>query len=422
MRPVIEVQQVSKCYPLAREKAREETLINQLLSSSGAAMKKLLSAREEPALHWALKDVSFTVNEGEAVSIIGHNGAGKSTMLKILSRITAPSEGQVRIRGRVASLLEVGTGFHPDLTGRENIYLNAAILGLKRAEIQKRFDDIVDFSDVAEFIDLPIRNYSSGMKVRLGFSVAAHIDPEVLIIDEVLAVGDNRFQQRCLNRVEQLAASGRTILYVSHQLPSVLRLSKRCILLDHGRIAADGPTADTIRHYEETFGGFRSQQAWDDLATAPGDLVARLRFVELTSDGQPVIGPVSVTQGIEITIRYDVLESGHDIMPSLHFYDFSGIPVLSGVDLQPEWHGKPRSAGTYQTVVTLPANLFNDGNFRFLVALTTLSTAKAHAGSHNEMLSFTTYDAIEGHSTRGLYRGEVKGFVRPPLDWKTEKI
>lgn len=417
----LSVESLSKSFIIgAARPSGRENLVSQALGGSRMALRRLLRREAAPAapLHWALRDVNFQVREGEVVGVIGHNGSGKSTLLKILSRITAPTTGQVRVRGRLASLLEVGTGFHPDLSGRENVFLNAAILGMRREEIRRRFDAIVDFSGIGGFIDTPVRSYSSGMKVRLGFAVAAHLDPDVLLIDEVLAVGDAAFQQRCLERIEQVGAAGRTILFVSHQLGAVSRLAARSVLLDHGRVAFDGPTLQTIRHYEEHIGGYQSQRVWDDPAKAPGDDCVRLRELRLTCEGQPVSGPLDVRRPLELRVRYEVLQSGLPILPSLHLFDFSGTPVISGVDNHPEWHGQARAAGVYETVAVFPGNLFNEGSFQLAVGLSTLDPFKSHAYVHNA-LAFSFYDPIEGDSTRGQYRGDLKGYLRPALGWQT---
>ena len=422
-RPMLEVHAVSKHYPLGVARAQsEETLLSQVFKGSARALTQLLSrsAKAEPSIHRALDDVSLTVNEGEVVSVIGHNGSGKSTLLKILSRITAPTSGEVRVRGRIASLLEVGTGFHPDLSGRDNVFLNAAILGMRRDEILRRFDDIVSFAGVESFIDTPVKSYSSGMKVRLGFAVAAHLDPDVLMIDEVLSVGDAAFQQRCLSRIEEFGSTGRTILYVSHHLPSVARLSRRSILLDRGRIACDGPTLATIRHYEETIGVFRARTDWPEVGSAPGDDTTRLRSVEVTSRGQPITGPVDLRDPIEIHLVYEVYQSGLAILPSVHLHDLTGTPVVSSIDNHPEWHGRPRPAGVYRSSAVFPGNLFNEGSFQVGVAVSTLSPFQNHAYVHSA-LGFSFYDPIAGDSTRGQYAGELKGYFRPALDWSTSR-
>ncbi len=422
--PVLDVQAVSKCFRIGPARQQQDTLLSQAMAGGGQALRRLWrrpdAAQNQKSLHWALRDVSLSVAQGEVVSVIGHNGSGKSTLLKILSRITAPTKGQVRVRGRLASLLEVGTGFHPDLSGRDNVYLNAAILGMKRDEIRRRFDDIVSFAGVETFIDTPVKSYSSGMKVRLGFAVAAYLEPDVLLIDEVLAVGDASFQQRCMNRIEEFGASGRTILYVSHHLPSVARLSKRSVLLDHGQVLFDGPTLAAIRKYEEQIGGYHAQRFWEP-ASAPGDDCARLLSLELSSGGLPVSGPVDVRQPLELRLRYEVLQSGLPILPGLHLYDFSGTPVLSSIDTHPEWHAQPRPSGVYQTTAVLPGNFFNEGSFQLAVSICTMEPFHCHAYVHNA-LAFSFYDPIFGDSARGQYRGDLKGYLRPLLDWQTSRI
>jgi len=221
---------------------------------------------------WALKDVSFEVKRGEVVGIIGRNGAGKSTLLKILSRITQPTEGEARIYGRVGSLLEVGTGFHGELTGRENTYLNGAILGMKKVEIDRKFDEIVDFSGVEKFLDTPVKHYSTGMHVRLAFAVAAHLEPDILIVDEVLAVGDARFQKKCLNKMQDVGQQGRTVLFVSHNMQAITRLCKRTILLDEGKIIADGPSHKVVGVYLNSGRGTTASREWPDPTNAPAGL------------------------------------------------------------------------------------------------------------------------------------------------------
>ncbi|HZP12821.1 MAG TPA: ABC transporter ATP-binding protein [Nevskiaceae bacterium] len=249
--PVV-AENVGKEYILGQQASRTATFVEALSGALREPLQRLKRLRGEvdPSQRfWAIKDASFEVREGDVLGIIGRNGAGKSTLLKILSRITLPTEGRVRLRGRVGSLLEVGTGFHPELTGRENVFLNGAILGMTQREIKARFDEIVEYSGVEKFLDTPVKHYSSGMKVRLGFSVAAHFEPEILIIDEVLAVGDAAFQKKCLGKMQDVAQGGRTVLFVSHSMNAVAQLTRRCLLLDGGRIAFDGPTDQAIQHY-----------------------------------------------------------------------------------------------------------------------------------------------------------------------------
>ncbi len=238
--------------------------------------------------HWALRGVSFEVREGEVLGVIGRNGAGKSTLLKILSRITAPTSGRAIIHGRVGSLLEVGTGFHPELSGRENIYLNGSILGMKSAEITRKFDEIVDFAEMGRFIDTPVKRYSSGMSVRLAFAVAAHLEPEVLIIDEVLAVGDANFQKRCVGKMQEVASHGRTVLFVSHNMQSIQMLCNRCILLNNATIAFNGAPETAVREYLSTTAGFGSA-FWAD-ADGLGDQSLRLTGMRFSSAASDAVG------------------------------------------------------------------------------------------------------------------------------------
>jgi len=248
----ITVEHLSKRFLIGAAEERATTFYDAISSTMMAPLKRFRRLSQKAPTSeefWALKDINFEVPEGEVVGIIGHNGAGKSTLLKILSRITEPTEGQIKIRGRVASLLEVGTGFHPELTGRENIYLNGSILGMSRTEIDANFDAIVDFSGIEQFLDTPFKRYSSGMGVRLAFAVAAHLDPEILIIDEVLAVGDAHFQRKCLGKMSEVAGSGRTVLFVSHNMAAVENLCNRAILLQHGQLTKEGPTTETIQAY-----------------------------------------------------------------------------------------------------------------------------------------------------------------------------
>src|SRR5437868_3575357 len=266
MKPIIKIENVSKRYRIGGLLPGYEFTLREVVGHALAAPLKRLRRREGSRHQtlWALSGVSLEVRKGELVGIIGHNGAGKSTLLKILSRVTRPTAGQVEIYGRVGSLLEVGTGFHPDLTGRENVYLNGAVLGMKRAEIARKFDEIVAFSELEKFIETPVKFYSSGMYVRLAFSVAAHLEPEILIMDEVLAVGDAAFQQKCLDKMHEIRRQGRTIFFVSHNMPAVTRLCKRAVLLERGRVVADGAPQDVINRYLTSAWKAGALREWHD--------------------------------------------------------------------------------------------------------------------------------------------------------------
>src|SRR5512138_3373878 len=253
---------------------------------------------------WALDDVSFDVEEGRVLGIVGRNGAGKSTLLKVLSRVTEPTKGAVTVRGRVGSLLEVGTGFHPELTGRENIYMNGAILGMRRAEIERKFDEIVAFAEVEKFIDTPVKHYSSGMYLRLAFGVAAHLEPEILVIDEVLAVGDAAFQKKCLGKMGDVARAGRTVLFVSHNMGAIQQLCSRAILLNEGKIVVDDSTGAVVSKYLTMGVTQHGERLWPDIHEAPGDNLARLRGVRVLDRDKKICTSFDVRDPVAIEVEY----------------------------------------------------------------------------------------------------------------------
>src|SRR5215211_4017808 len=291
----IRAHALGKRYELGRTLRRHATLRETLMDGAAAMLRAMRrgSAADGGREFWALRDVTFEIAAGEAVGVIGGNGAGKSTLLKLLSRVTAPTVGRAEIHGRVGSLLEVGTGFHPDLTGRENVFLNGAILGMRGSEIARKFDEIVAFAEVEKFIDTPVKRYSSGMYLRLAFAVAAHLEPEVLLVDEVLAVGDAGFQRKCLGKMGDVAASGRTVVFVSHNMDAVLRLCTRALLLEHGRVAESGPSAEVVAGYLARGGTGAQPARWIDLADAPrrGSAEARFTRVRYAVPGEPVRVP-----------------------------------------------------------------------------------------------------------------------------------
>lgn len=310
LKPLIEVQHVSKRYQIGAQRQKYHSLRDEIVNRFQSASRKAKAAQQE---FWALNDVSFEIEEGEAVGIIGRNGAGKSTLLKVLSKITPPTAGHIAMRGRVGSLLEVGTGFHPELSGRENIFLNGAILGMTRREIQRKFDEIVAFADCAKFLDTPVKRYSSGMYVRLAFAVAANLEPEILIVDEVLAVGDAEFQKKCLGKMGDVAKSGRTVLFVSHNMPAVMQLCNRCVRLSHGKVAEVGETKDVVRGYlgavqgthyvsdtPEVTGAAKIREAW---IAEPSD--GNLEFGDTLEIHADVLSRVPVQLTLEVIIRDD---------------------------------------------------------------------------------------------------------------------
>lgn len=319
----IRVEGIGKRYRLGAARPRYATLRDSLASATQKAARTLTSPirslreRTPPETFWALRDVSFEVAEGEVVGIIGGNGAGKSTLLKILSRITTPTEGRAEIHGRVGSLLEVGTGFHPELTGRENLFLNGAILGMSRQEIERKFDEIVAFAEVERFIDTPVKHYSSGMYLRLAFAVAAHLEPEILIVDEVLAVGDASFQKKCLGKMGDVARQGRTVLFVSHNMDAVQRLCSRAMMLERGRVVVEGPTAAVVSRYLSRHLGGDGPNTWIDLSESSRRGSGEVRFVAAQYDGvEPAAGHYP-QPGYPLVVSLEVESSAQRLLESL---------------------------------------------------------------------------------------------------------
>jgi lipopolysaccharide transport system ATP-binding protein len=418
MAVAITAEGLSKRYRIGQYRAAYGTLRDSFVH--GVARLRTGHLHEPPEEIWAVKDVSFEARQGEVLGIIGPNGAGKSTLLKILTRITTPTDGRAEIRGRVGSILEVGTGFHPELTGRENIYLNGAILGMTRAEINRNFDGIVDFSGVEKFIDTPVKRYSSGMFVRLAFSVASHFEPEVMIVDEVLAVGDADFQRRSLSRMENISSSGRTVLFVSHNLQAILQLCDRAILLDHGRVALDAPTNEVVARYEEQTIGMGSDVVWADPETAPGNDLVRLQSVRVVEDDGSRASVVDVRSPMGIEIGFRVLRYGAPVVPKIKVSDQHGAICFNAMDVGPRWH-EPTPPGEYAATAWIPANLLNEGRYSVDVDVVTIASPKlnSHARAYR-IVAFHVYDPAEGDSARGLFTGTWRGVVRPLLEWSCE--
>jgi lipopolysaccharide transport system ATP-binding protein len=370
---------------------------------------------------WALRDVSFEVPEGQVLGVIGRNGAGKSTLLKILTRITTPTNGRAEIRGRVGSLLEVGTGFHPELTGRENVFLNGSVLGMKRKEITGKLDEIVEFAGIERFIDTPVKRYSSGMYVRLAFAVAAHLEPEILLVDEVLAVGDAEFQRRCLGRMQDFGQSGRTVLFVSHNMPAIARLCERTILLSDGQVERDGPSPDVVGHYLQSGQGSGSFREWTDSTDlAWDDGLAKLRWIRIVQDGHTV-DTADVRRPIGIELAFTVLKPGQALFPKIKVNSAEGEIVFNAFDTDSRWHD-PVRPGDYVATAWIPENVLNEGLFTVDPAVTSLGSGKLlpHAGAR-QAVSFHVHDPGEGNSARGLFTGQLRGVMRPLLEWTVEE-
>ena len=409
---------VSKSYRIGELQSAYGTLRDSLAGAARRMIHREHGAHYEEI--WALRDVTFEVPEGQVLGIIGRNGAGKSTLLKILTRITTPTSGRVELRGRVGSLLEVGTGFHPELTGRENVYLNGSVLGMRRQEIQQKFSEIVEFSGVEQFIDTPVKRYSSGMSVRLAFAVAAHLEPEILLIDEVLAVGDAEFQRRCLGRMEDMSTSGRTIVFVSHQMQAVAQLCDRAILLQNGSVVLDGPSGDVVAQYLQDVGGSSSTRFWPDLDEAPGNEFVRLRSVRVVDSEGEVVDSVDVRETVGIELGFTVLQAdGPAMFPKIKLHDGRRNVIFNALDTSDRWDGPP-APGAYTSTAWIPPNLLNEGLTTVDVGVFSIGAPKLypHAGC-NDAVSFHVQDPAEGDSAKGLFTGQLHGVVRPLLTWTT---
>lgn len=415
----IRVEGISKQYRIGKRE-RYQTLRDTLTSAFTVPFLKAgkllrgegADAAESDETIWVLKELFFEVNRGEVVGIIGGNGAGKSTLLKILSRITEPTKGFAEIHGRVASLLEVGTGFHPELTGRENIYLNGAILGMKQTEIEKKFDEIVAFSEVEKFIDTPVKHYSSGMYLKLAFAVAAHLEPEILLIDEVLAVGDVRFQKKCLGKMGAVAKEGRTIIFVSHNMGAITQLCERVLLLENGRLKRIGPPAEVVSDYLASSLGTEVQSTWSSTSVElKHSKTIRFRSARLLSaDNQPV-SLVGFDKSLLVEIVYDVKVPISHLSIAVHLFDSMNNFLFESMDSDlPEWRECDRVPGRYLAIVKIPPYLLRPGRYSISV-IAFIEDVKVFERQEGIL----RFDVSEVGYPLNLRRS---GIVSPVLEWE----
>ena len=401
---------LGKTYRIRHQAVRYRTLREDLMR-----LLPLGGGRLERETFWALRDVSFEVGRGEVLGIVGRNGAGKSTLLKILARITRPTTGHADIWGRVGSLLEVGTGFHAELTGRENIFLSGTILGMRRAEIQRRFDEIVAFSEVEPFLDTPVKRFSSGMYTRLGFAVAAHLDPEVLIVDEVLAVGDASFQKKCLGKMGDVARSGRTVLFVSHNMAAVESLCGRAIWLDRGTIRADDGAHDVVQRYLAIQSDGPSASSWPSPLEAPGNDTVRVRSASVrAADGR---AELDMLTPVQIDVEYWNLRPDNLLNLSHHVYNELDVLVFNAVPVhEPNWMYKPMPVGLYRSSCVIPGYLLNSGSYRVDTLFVIDQGSVTY--SHRALVSFDVAEsvAVRGRST---WYGRFPGVTHPRTEWQT---
>ena len=422
----IRADDLGKQYRIGQYVANYRTLRDVLVESATAPMRWLTRRRDgtlqdrSPDTIWALRHVSFELKQGQVLGVIGKNGAGKSTLLKLLSRVTEPSEGMAEIHGRVGSLLEVGTGFHPELTGRENIYLNGAILGMKRAEIDRKFDEIVAFAEVEKFIDTPVKRYSSGMYLRLAFAVAAHLEPEILVVDEVLAVGDAEFQRKCLGKMSEVAHEGRTVLFVSHNMSAISRLTQDTIVLDHGQIICFAPTSEAIDFYMTSGITQIGERRWDetdaDLEQGPFQPIA-LRVLD--HEGR-MTNQVFAAEGFMVEFEYMLNEDITGLRIGIYLSTSRGEPVFTSFDTDsPEAFERytVRKQGRRLSRCKFPPDLLNEG--RFVLGMNASSFRIRSYFTDEHALSFS----VDGTGAPGSHWSEKRrGPFRPALEWEVTEV
>jgi lipopolysaccharide transport system ATP-binding protein len=415
----IHIENIGKQYRIGGAERINRTLRETLTDAVKAPFRRL---NDERPTFWALNDVSFDIHYGEVVGLIGRNGAGKSTLLKILSRITQPTKGRISLHGRVGSLLEVGTGFHPELTGRENVLMNGAILGMKRREIERKFDEIVAFAEIEKFIDTPVKFYSSGMYLRLAFSVAAHLETEILLVDEVLAVGDMNFQRKCLSKMEDVGQQGRTIIFVSHNLAAIKRLCPRSVLLENGQLRADGPTNQVVSAYMNTGMAKSSERYWDE-ATAPTANGARMRSISLRNPQGEVVEEFDIRQPITIVMEYDVFKPGYCWASHLACSDEEGTSVFFTAEFSEE-HVKTQDTsyiGRRISTCTIPGNMMGEGTYTFGAGIYSMHEMNTNKAFEHNVVKFSVFDPMTGDSARGVFTGYIPGVMRPMFEWRSEE-
>lgn len=418
---IIRVENLGKKYIIGHKKPERYTALRDVIANGTKSLgrkllKPFVKKIPNPSVEdfWALKDVCFEIKRGDRVGIIGRNGAGKSTLLKILSRITEPTTGRITIKGRVASLLEVGTGFHPELTGRENIYLNGAILGMSKAEIKRKFDEIVAFSEVEKFLDTPVKHYSSGMYVRLAFAVAAHLEPEILVVDEVLAVGDMVFQQKCLGKMEEVAKQGRTVLFVSHNMAAITNLCRSCIFLDKGQIIFTGSANEVVSKYFNSV----TEHSGGEVLLSKTSSPAYFTKVAILDDKNQPTKTVDLTTGFKVYFEYEVGQSLAGLEVSFILYDKQGAYIFySSTFKSPNPINKDHQSGSYVAEVNVPSNFLAPGIYSITIGL-----AQPNIFLFDKRDNVIGFSVIDSGSQEYLYAGEDIGAILVNFEWETKLI
>jgi lipopolysaccharide transport system ATP-binding protein len=423
MSTVIRVENLGKRFRIGLSSSRYQTLSEKITQTLSAPWRTLRGVRtpesDSSDTIWALRNVSFDVQEGQVLGIIGRNGAGKSTLLKILSRITEPTEGSLTIRGRVGSLLEVGTGFHPELSGRENIFLNGAVLGMKRSEIERKFDEIVAFSEVERFIDTPVKRYSSGMYLRLAFAVAAHLEPEILVVDEVLAVGDAEFQKKCLGKMGDVAQQGRTVLFVSHNMSAVLRLTQESILLDKGTIVMRAPSTEVVDHYISAGHSHAGERHWQEDELPEGLKPFRPIAMRLVDRHGKLLSSARSTEAMAIEVEYELSAAVTALRVGIFLTTLRGELVFISFDMdEPALFERypQRAAGRYVSTCRIPADLLNGGHY--LVGINASSFGIKRYFEEEQTMEFS----VDPTGAPGTQWTEPRqGTIRPKLAWRIDQ-
>jgi lipopolysaccharide transport system ATP-binding protein len=424
MKPVIRVEHVSKRFRIGMVQQRYQTLSEKLTDALRAPLRTFRRSQTPKSdaedTIWALRDISFDVLEGQILGIIGRNGAGKSTLLKVLSRITEPTEGSITIRGRVGSLLEVGTGFHPELTGRENIYLNGAVLGMKRSEIERKFDEIIAFSEIEKFIDTPVKRYSSGMYLRLAFAVAAHLEPEILVVDEVLAVGDAEFQKKCLGKMGDVAQQGRTVLFVSHNMSAILRLTQESIVLEKGHLVLRTASTAAVDYYLSNGHSSSGERIWEADEIPASAAPFRPVALRLRDSKNIFVDSIRSTEPFVIEMEYNLESPVTGLRIGFYLNTTRAEAVFTSFDTDnPEMFEKytNRPAGRYVSRCSVPADLLNSGRYSLGVNASAFQIRRYF--QDEEALGFT----VDSTGAPGMHWPEQRdGVVRPRLQWSIENL
>jgi lipopolysaccharide transport system ATP-binding protein len=422
MTAAIRVEGLGKKYRIGGSAQQSYRTLRESISDSFKMPGRLLRGelnQRAPSI-WALKDVSFELPEGNVLGVIGRNGAGKSTLLKILARVTEPTTGIAEVRGRVGSLLEVGTGFHPELSGRENIFLNGAVLGMGRSEIQRKFDEIVEFAGVNQFIDTPVKRYSSGMYLRLAFSVAAHLEPEILVVDEVLAVGDAEFQRKCLGKMSDVADAGRTVLFVSHNMSAILRLTEQAIVLDKGEIVYNSATREAVDYYMASGFSQSGERTWEPDEVPKSSAPFRPLALRVRDPRGKVADTVQSREVLDVEVEYELDQEIQGLRVGIYLLTIRGEVVFTSFDTddsaQFEKHGV-RKAGTYMSKTQIPANLLNEG--QYVLGINASSYRVKSYFQDERALAFN----VDAMGAPGMHWPEPRqGLVRPQLNWKIKRV